>query len=139
MQPNSNASLQTKLGAVKLALKGLLSEVEAIEQELQRETNQELALPPEEWLPLAEVAKRFGYGSLRACKAWAVRNGIEFKALSRGKIFFHRDELNTKIKAAPTPEGKPVVKSVPKKHNEPDPDQAAASRAVIRLMNKKRV
>ena len=104
-------SLKVRLASLKLVVSSVMKEIESIERELIDENA--LPLPAQEWLPLAEVAKLFGFKSSELCRQWAKRNDIESKKIGN-KVFISRAELDAKLKAAPTPAARPVVKHVKK-------------------------
>ena len=117
-------SLLTRLASLKLTLSSVCREVEAIEGELQREATQALALPPQEWFSLDDAVKFLpGFKTREAFRQWAKFHDIVARKVGQ-KLFFHREELNAKLKAATTPEAKPVVK---KKPQPPIEDKAAAA------------
>jgi hypothetical protein len=129
-------NLLTRLASVKLTLKGMLAEVEAIEGELRRreeEEKQKLSLPAAEWIPIEEVTKLLGYARTANTRRWALTNGVTFHTLSKGKVFFSRAELDAKLKASPSGQGKPVIKHVEKTVKQPSRKEIA-ERLVLRLV-----
>lgn len=100
--------IKTRLASLKLTLSGVYQEIERIEKELVRQ-EKPLELP-QEWLPLAEVAKIFGFKSAELFRQWARKNGIDGKKIGQ-KVFYCREELTAKLKAAPENGGKrPVLR-----------------------------
>jgi hypothetical protein len=120
-------SLLTRLDSLTLTLTSALQEAASIRAELRRreeEEKQKLSLPAAEWLSLDDAVKFLpGFKTREAFRQWAKVHGIEARKVGQ-KLFFHREELNAKLKAAPTPEAKPVVK---KKPSAPIEDKAAES------------
>lgn len=133
MSNESLPILQTRLASVTLVLSSALQELEAIKTEIAQAKQSSLPLPEQEWISIEEVAKLFGYRSLRACKHWAKKNGIQYHTIGKGNILFSREELNAKIKASSTPGGKPVTKQPTNKSAR----QEQADRMVLQLMKGK--